>query len=48
MVLGATVCKAAVVVDLFTGLLFKLVNLVTGLCPGTHHVQYMVWQLMLP
>ena len=44
----AAVCKAAAVVDLFTGLIFKLVTLVTGLCHVTHHVQYKVWQLMLP
>ena len=48
MVLVAVVCKAAAVDDLPTGLLFKLVTLVTGLCPGTLHVKYMVWQLMLP
>ena len=48
MVLVAVVCKAAAVDDLSTGLLFKLVTLVTGLCPGTLHVKYMVWQLMLP
>ena len=48
MVLVAAVCKAAAVDDLSTGLLFKLVTLVTGLCPGTLHVKYVVWQLMLP
>ena len=47
MILVAAVCKAAAVDDLSTGLLCKLVTLVTGLCPGTLHVRLVVWQLML-